>query len=367
MESTKKLEIDFIKECLPEWSALTHHEITFERLSGITNVVYKVIALKNDITPNPIILRQFGDNGIIDRTQESYVFELLSNLGKGPKCFGSRSNIRLEEYFDSRVINPSEINKKEFRRKLARCIAGLHRIDFPKLDKTGFLNKVLEDKDFYEKFNKKCASGIFNEKETKFIKIVQSLSEKNELEFIRSLIPKEETVFCHNDLLCNNILVLSKNSDIQLIDFEYGNYNFRGFDIGNLFAESTFDYTVPTPPYYKVNEELYPLNEDLIDFIKYYLVFNNDIISCKEDEEKILEDEEIFRIYEEKLAQQIDYRSSIDKLVQEIKIGSLFSYYYWCVWGIIMSKNPDIDFDYVLFAEDKYKAYLKLKLKITNL
>lgn len=49
-------------------------------------------------------------------------------------------------------------------------------------------------------------------------------------------------VFCHNDLLSGNFLLLGGSSDrsvedmadlkVQLIDFEYGCYSFRGFDWG---------------------------------------------------------------------------------------------------------------------------------------
>lgn len=49
-------------------------------------------------------------------------------------------------------------------------------------------------------------------------------------------------VFCHNDLLSGNILLLGGSAErsveemadlpVQLIDFEYGCYSFRGFDWG---------------------------------------------------------------------------------------------------------------------------------------
>jgi ethanolamine kinase len=44
-------------------------------------------------------------------------------------------------------------------------------------------------------------------------------------------------VFCHNDLLSGNILFLAKESRVQLIDFEYGGYNYRAFDMANHFCE----------------------------------------------------------------------------------------------------------------------------------
>jgi len=54
-------------------------------------------------------------------------------------------------------------------------------------------------------------------------------------------------VFGHNDLLSGNILILQqpgfdpKQPDLDgplcFIDYEYGSYTYRGFDIGNHFTE----------------------------------------------------------------------------------------------------------------------------------
>lgn len=44
-------------------------------------------------------------------------------------------------------------------------------------------------------------------------------------------------VFCHNDLLHANIIYDSKSDKVMFIDYEYANYGYRGFDIGNHFNE----------------------------------------------------------------------------------------------------------------------------------
>merc|ERR1711966_118186 len=43
--------------------------------------------------------------------------------------------------------------------------------------------------------------------------------------------------FCNNDLLGGNILRHQATGQIQLIDFEYGGCNFRGFEIANHWNE----------------------------------------------------------------------------------------------------------------------------------
>uniref|UniRef100_A0A8C7Z084 ethanolamine kinase n=1 Tax=Oryzias sinensis TaxID=183150 RepID=A0A8C7Z084_9TELE len=44
-------------------------------------------------------------------------------------------------------------------------------------------------------------------------------------------------VLCHNDLLTKNIIYNSKENMVKFIDYEYADYNYQAFDIGNHFNE----------------------------------------------------------------------------------------------------------------------------------
>ena len=61
---------------------------------------------------------------------------------------------------------------------------------------------------------------------------------QKELEMLQTLTEaaKSPVVFCHNDALADNILVVEE-TDVLLIDFEYGGCNYRGFDIANHWNE----------------------------------------------------------------------------------------------------------------------------------
>lgn len=48
---------------------------------------------------------------------------------------------------------------------------------------------------------------------------------------------KSPTVFAHNDLLLGNILYDASEEKVTFIDYEYADYNFQAFDIGNHFTE----------------------------------------------------------------------------------------------------------------------------------
>lgn len=72
-------------------------------------------------------------------------------------------------------------------------------------------------------------------------------------------------VFCHNDLNAGNMLLDSK-SNIVIIDYEYGSYNYRGFDLGNFFCEWMMNYRVKDYPNFKVNL--------VVDFVDSILSFS---------------------------------------------------------------------------------------------
>lgn len=43
-----------------------------------------------------------------------------------------------------------------------------------------------------------------------------------------------------------------QQDDLFFIDYEYGCYNYRGFDFGNHFCEWTLDYTIEEHPKFRV-------------------------------------------------------------------------------------------------------------------
>lgn len=60
--------------------------------------------------------------------------------------------------------------------------------------------------------------------------------EFNQLYTIVSKI-KSPVVFAHNDLLLGNILYNNCDNRVIFIDYEYADYNYQAYDIGNHFAE----------------------------------------------------------------------------------------------------------------------------------
>lgn len=122
-------------------------------------------------------------------------------------------------------------------------------------------------------------------------------------------------VFCHNDLLSANIIYQNKKDDVAFIDFEYGGYNHRSFDIANHFCEWAG---------FECDYSLYPNEEEqrawLAEYIKSHHC-GSDPCSC-----------------------------SVDKLLKEVSVFALCSHLYWGLWGLVQASFSDIPFDYMGYA-----------------
>jgi len=326
--------------------------------------MWKVTAFDPLATPSSIIYRKFGNNGeIIDRDTENYIFTELSKKGVGPSVYGGDQRMRLEEFCESRTLNPSEISDKSIRRSVAKSLANLHQIQFEGLNKTPmFLGTLQESGTLIKLVEEKSLRGIYSSMEERWLKEILSLVSEDEISFLKEILPKGENsvVFSHNDLHSQNILLLHKNQEIKLIDYEYSSYNYRGYDIANFFNESMMDYSNPEYPYYTLDESKYPNSDDLIDFIKYYLFF----VKFREnnlDETLALNDDYYFKqiIVENSNLEEFD--GEVDEIFREVKICAMLSHYYWTLWSVVMSKNPEIQLDYLHYAYKRLNVYKELK------
>lgn len=121
-------------------------------------------------------------------------------------------------------------------------------------------------------------------------------------------------VFCHNDLLCANIIYNPEIKDVSFIDYEYGSFNYRSFDIANHFCEYAgfdCDYT------------LFPDSESFQrQWIKEYLTSFTGQCTDKE----------------------------IDQILKEVAIFTLVAHIFWCFWGLVQAQVSDIQFDYMSYA-----------------
>jgi len=354
---------NYLREKLPTWKDLTNDEIDFHLFSSITNKVYKVTAKKEGCEHSPLILRHFcGLEGIVDKEKEIKVFAEMSKTGFGPQCYAHDDDIRLEEFIPSRCIKPHEYKEKLMRRKLARTMAAIHKLEVPNVDRTTLFELILEDKPYFQTYVDKCDKDIYSPEEKKLVEQVRDLVSQEERDFIKEILPREDVSFSHNDLLQGNVLISDGKEDVIFIDYEYASYNFRGYDIGNTFREATFDYGYPETPYFKIVDENFPNDEELRDFMRYYIVFTD---LKKEEGERIGEDlltnDEAMKTLLEKNYNAEELKKREDSLVRDTMIGVMMSAYYWAVWGLKMHKSVDVQFDYLTFVKALYDIYHSYK------
>lgn len=356
-------DIKYIKSILKSWETVSPDMIQFERLAGLSNVIYRVTALDQLASPASIIYRKFGENEeIIDRGRENYIFTELAKKGLGPSYYGGDDKSRLEEYYDSRALKPSEVNNRLIRRGVAKSLAGLHQVQLDELDKTPMLLKVLEEGNLLQITEEKAKKNIFSNVEKEWIQEVLSLTGDDEVNFLKEILPKkaESIVFSHNDLHAQNILLLDQTQKLVLIDYEYSSYNYRGYDIANFFNEATIDYSVSEYPYYTLDVNKYPSDYDLIDFIKYYLFFfkfGGRVV----DEHAALNDEVYLKNFVKEHGDLEVFNNEIEEIFEEVRVCAMLSHYYWVLWSVVMSKNPEVNFDYLNYAKKRYDVYQKLK------
>lgn len=132
-------------------------------------------------------------------------------------------------------------------------------------------------------------------------------------------------VFAHNDLLLGNVIYTAEQERVTFIDYEYADYNYAAFDIGNHFTEF--------PGIEAADFSLYPSREFQMQWLRVYLEAYSG--ACDE--------------------------AAVERLYVQVNQFALASHFLWLVWGLIQAENSTIDFDFVTFASNRYQVYRRQK------
>jgi choline kinase len=133
-------------ECLqtlriPSWSStsITQTDIKIHKVSGsLTNAVFFVScpALQG---PRTLLLRIYGPSSgsLISRPRELHTLHILSSQYRiGPRVYGTFENGRVEEYFESTTLTPSDIRDPTISRWIGARMAELHFVDIEAIEQT---------------------------------------------------------------------------------------------------------------------------------------------------------------------------------------------------------------------------------------
>jgi ethanolamine kinase len=183
--------------------------------------------------------------------------------------------------------------------------------------------------------------------ETQFREFFQSrewlLNELAQLEE-RLVTLDSPIVFCHNDLLCANLIYNEEKDAVAFIDYEYGAYNYRGFDIGNRKSDKGYGKVVkilvlilvvmnPTDfcewAGFDCDYSRYPVKNTQLQWLSSY--------------------------------QPNATQEELESLCVEANAFALLAHFYWTVWALVQASVSDIDFDYLDYAKLRFSEYLRRK------
>lgn len=300
---------------------------------GITNILYLIKGIPS--IPR-VLLRISGDNTeqIIDREQELRTLVSLSNVGVAPKLYGRFNNGLFYEYVYGKAITPQQMKDPLISTLIAEHIAYFHaKASVTGIPKTPILFDTIT------KWLDVAESNQLPEISQALSEINFSLSKSKQV--VGKLRGKLENsiyiCYCHNDLLSGNIIFdesASNGPTVHFIDFEYGGYNYRGFDIANHFCEMMgFDLDL--------NE--YPSEEFQITWLSTYL--------------------KSFLLHSKEQIPQ-DFSARVSEVQEIVGRFAVIAHLFWGIWALIQHQfSTNKEFNYLEYAKQRLSIYLTLEKK----
>ncbi|KAL6965659.1 ethanolamine kinase [Sarracenia purpurea var. burkii] len=215
----------------------------------------------------------------------------------------------------------TDMRKPNLTAEIAKQLRRFHQVEIPGSKEPQLWNDIF-------KFFQKASTLSFDDREKQRKYETISFDEVHaEIVELKELTDCLDTpvVFAHNDLLSGNLMLNDEEEKLYFIDFEYGSYNYRGFDIGNHFNEYAG---------YDCDYSLYPSKDEQYHFFRHYL-----------EPEKPLEVSE----------------EDLEALYAETNTYMLASHLYWALWALIQAKMSPIDFDYLGYFFLRYAEFKKQK------
>ena len=338
------------------WSAVPPSTLQVVVIQGgITNLLYRL----DNPTPGAkwasALVRVFGAKTelLIDREKDNRVFQALSDAKFGPYLHGVFGNGRVEGWVDAKPLEPAqmgEVGAVDYPSLIAQSLATMHQLNM-----AGSRSPMLWP--FLAKWFDMSNVTFTDERLTAGLNSLNRAKLATELEWLKTVLPSpangngnafvqrssgvtaeverivSTVVFCHNDLLSGNILKLTGKAALQVVDFEYGGYNFAGFDLANHFCEyAGFDFDL---------DRWYPNAAAQARFFEAYL--------------RVAFPRSPWLLNAEGTAKLC---AALSTRVNQL---ALASHFFWGLWAIIQARHSPIDFDFMGYALERFWGYYKHK------
>ncbi|XP_054157298.1 choline/ethanolamine kinase-like, partial [Oppia nitens] len=286
------------------WLTVGIDDIEVRRLTGgFTNQLYYCAI--NDIhrtsdasAPQEVVIKlyltkQFKEN---ERTNDTIIGLLVSELGLGPKLYGVFTDGQIQQYYQHKRFTKDQQSDEKLVKELAEKLARIHAMDVPISKTNNWLFKYFDDN--YRAANKSFDIPVLiDESNCETLKTYDLYEElcwlKDQIRSIDSPIN-----FTHVDFRGGNIMV-TENDGIVLCDFEYSCYGYRGYDFGTIFLEWGQEYWANRKD---GQTSEYSYDQRILSFLELY----------NSESTKLLGD---------KFAK--DQRNDVKRMVKEVKLFSL--------------------------------------------
>lgn len=322
----KEQAADLVRQLHPSWKGLEIKQKLFT--DGLTNQL--IGNYRNPDKSDMVLVRVYGEatEQFIDRAAEVRNMQIVADAGLGSNVLATFENGICYEFARGDVLNLEDLTDDAVWPLIAEGLAKIHAIVFEhsNVEEASVFSGL---RNLITMVPEDCGTGLPTKAEL-----------VKEVEFIHNNLANRqyELVFCHNDLLCRNI-IRQKNRAV-FIDFEFAGPNPRSYDIANHFAE--FSGVLPN-----YDSSRIPHKEYQLKWIKTYL------LTVQENENNNGVDEE-----------QLEANAKV--LQKQVEQFSMLPHFYWSLWAIIQSKCSNLDFDFNTYAKCRLSDYFRLKNEVFN-
>ncbi|KAM4734979.1 ethanolamine kinase 2 [Anableps anableps] len=327
--------LKLLSKLRPEWKTQHIQMKTFTE--GITNqLIGCYVGSLQD--PGCVLVRLYGrmTELYVNRNQEVEMFQVFHAHGCGPQIYCSFQNGICYEFVQGTVLEDELLRQPSIYRLIAAEMGKIHSIQ-PKRGQPAEPLLWTKISHFLTLVKSSITRTPAEQSCTKSSAALQEVPSyevlMGEMESLKRHLSQTDspTVLCHNDLLTKNIIYNSQEGTVKFIDYEYADYNYQAFDIGNHFNEfagvTDVDYS------------LYPSRELQRDWLTTYL----ESYKHSTGREVTVTDAEVTQLY-----------------IQVCKF-SLASNFFWGLWAILQSHYSSIDFDFQRYAIARLSYYFEKK------
>lgn len=321
-----------LKKLRPQWKSEDVRIKAFTE--GMTNQLMGCYV--SSLTEDAVVLvRVFGQmtEQFLDRDKEMEMFRVLHKHGCGPQLYCSFNNGICYEFVRGVVLDDMLLKEPSVYRLIATEMGKIHAIKSGEIGNSSPMTPVLWSR--LSKFLtlvqgsdvpvESRSSGHLEAPSMKtIIKEIEEL--KSHLNHIHSPV-----VLCHNDLLTKNIIYNQEEGTVKFIDYEYADFNYQAYDIGNHFNEFS--------GVKNVDFSLYPSWELQFDWLTAYL---ESFKRCSGEESSVTKKE-------------------VKELYIKVCKFSLVAHFFWCLWALLQAKHSTIDFDFWGYATARFNYYFEKK------